>query len=304
LAENDGRYQVSNLGRVRNVNWRGTGTIKEVKPSVTNSGYLMVPMCDKFSSKTMMRYVHRLVAQAFIPNPESLPEVDHIDNNPKNNAATNLRWVSRHFNVTRSHAQRLRKLHAKKESHLHQFVKGTFDGKVSYFKNANQCSKYIGCANVNVIKTLRGDIKTIKGWKLEYVDRSLEECRELNEQLSRKLCRSKIKTINLKKAVKDRKAAIHEHIRKMKVDYENERHYRVLNNLPKPENYVPLEDAIKNLKHEARIVLQIDENGQIIKEWKNLLTAETETGICGIKGCLYGFSPSCGGFVWKFKKVF
>ena len=286
------------------MNWHGMGIVREIKPYLNKGGYLQVFFGTKFLSKTIVRYVHRLVAQAFIPNPENLPEVDHIDNNPKNNAATNLRWVSRHFNVTRSHAQRLRKINSKCESHLHQFVKGTFDGKVSYFKNANQCSISIGCSNVNVIKALRGDIKTAKGWKLEYVDRSLEECRELNEQLSRKLCKTKIKTINLKKAAKDRKAVIHEHIRKLEVDYENERHHRALNNLPKPENYVPLEDAIKNLKHEARIVLQIDENGQIIKEWKNLFTAETETRICGIKECLYGFSPSCGGFVWKFKKVF
>lgn len=45
--------------------------------------------------------VHRLVAEAFIPNPDNLPEVDHIDNNPQNNNVNNLQWVSREQNMNK-----------------------------------------------------------------------------------------------------------------------------------------------------------------------------------------------------------
>lgn len=47
--------------------------------------------------------IHRLVAQTFIPNPNNLPEVDHIDNNPQNNNVENLQWCDRKFNLTKSY---------------------------------------------------------------------------------------------------------------------------------------------------------------------------------------------------------
>ena len=53
-------------------------------------GYRYVKIKDD-SGKSQARAVHRLVAQAFIPNPENKSEVDHIDSNPQNNKATNLR---------------------------------------------------------------------------------------------------------------------------------------------------------------------------------------------------------------------
>ena len=46
--------------------------------------------------------VHRLIAQAFIPNPDNLPEVDHIDNNRENNAVSNLRWVTHEENMRKA----------------------------------------------------------------------------------------------------------------------------------------------------------------------------------------------------------
>lgn len=56
-----------------------------------------------FSRKAMKNfYVHRLVAEVFIPNPENKPMVDHIDRNPRNNAVSNLRWVTRSENFRNS----------------------------------------------------------------------------------------------------------------------------------------------------------------------------------------------------------
>ena len=81
-------YEVSTEGNVRNVK---TGHI--LKPFDDSRGYLRVGLGRNRAKKKIVR-VHRLVATAFIPNPDNLPEVDHIDRNPHNNCVENLRWVS------------------------------------------------------------------------------------------------------------------------------------------------------------------------------------------------------------------
>ena len=59
--------------------------------------YVQIKLCKE--GQSVFKYVHRLVAEAFIPNPDNLPEVDHIDGNKSNNAVANLRWVTRSTNI-------------------------------------------------------------------------------------------------------------------------------------------------------------------------------------------------------------
>ncbi len=79
----EGEYKVSNCGNVysckRNI---------ILKPSTTKNGYLRVSLCQNGIKKYFS--IHRLVAEAFIPNPNNLPQVNHIDENKKNNNASNL----------------------------------------------------------------------------------------------------------------------------------------------------------------------------------------------------------------------
>lgn len=79
-------YFVSSDGQVKNSK---TGRI--LKQTISTSGYLFVQL---FDGKKNMKYVHRLVAEAFIPNLDNLPQVDHIDGNKHNNNVSNLRWLS------------------------------------------------------------------------------------------------------------------------------------------------------------------------------------------------------------------
>ena len=93
-------YEVSNKGRVRSWIKRGTGEKKTI-PTImgttsppTHCGKEYVRVCLMANNKKITRMVHRLVAKAFILNPENKPQVHHIDNDPKNNNLENLEWVT------------------------------------------------------------------------------------------------------------------------------------------------------------------------------------------------------------------
>lgn len=105
IKDYEGLYEVSNLGRVKalarkkNCN-KGYGTIEEhiMKQTSANSDYCRVPLTNKEHIKKYY-LVHRLVATAFIPNLDNLPQVNHIDGNKLNNVADNLEWCTREDNI-------------------------------------------------------------------------------------------------------------------------------------------------------------------------------------------------------------
>ena len=90
IAGYEGLYEVSNLGNVRRVAGKGCKETRVLKPWKTKDGYMSVNLCKDGNRKDYL--VHRLVAQAFIPNPDNLPEVNHIDENKENNQVNNLEW--------------------------------------------------------------------------------------------------------------------------------------------------------------------------------------------------------------------
>lgn len=86
----EGRYEVSSLGRVRRV--------KIIVPSKKKHGYLQVSLSDESGVRKSFR-LHRLVAEAFLPNPEGKPQVNHKDENTENNRADNLEWATAEENT-------------------------------------------------------------------------------------------------------------------------------------------------------------------------------------------------------------
>lgn len=100
----NGEYQVSDTGLVKTVK---TGRI--LKPIIDQRGYERVCL---FKMDRDRRFkVHRLVAQTFIPNPNNLPQVNHLDGNKRNNSVDNLEWITNADNMKHAKMNGLRAGH-------------------------------------------------------------------------------------------------------------------------------------------------------------------------------------------------
>ena len=97
------RYGISDLGRVKNLK-----TNKILKPEVDKDGYLRVNLCLDVGMKKHY-FIHRLVAIAFIPNLENLPQVNHINGIKTDNYPENLEWCDCQYNITHAIKTGLRK---------------------------------------------------------------------------------------------------------------------------------------------------------------------------------------------------
>ena len=105
----EGLYECSNLGNIRSLNYRRTNTIKTLSLSLSKDGYIKVHLWKNCKGKVLA--VHRLVAEAFLPNPNNKPQIDHINTDKTLNTVwlnedgsvnyekTNLRWVTKKENI-------------------------------------------------------------------------------------------------------------------------------------------------------------------------------------------------------------
>lgn len=100
----EGRYQVSNLGRVKSLDYMHTGKPKVMKLTVCKTGYLSIELKGK------PYRVHRLVASVFVPNPDNKSEVNHINGNIQDNTVGNLEWCTPSENVSHAWKSGLQKM--------------------------------------------------------------------------------------------------------------------------------------------------------------------------------------------------
>lgn len=96
----EGKYEISSLGRVKSLkrtakNNHGVRTVPECMMKIQKavSGYCQVVLCQN-GHNHKSQFIHRLVAQAFIPNPKKYKEVNHKDEDKTNNCVSNLEWIS------------------------------------------------------------------------------------------------------------------------------------------------------------------------------------------------------------------
>lgn len=145
----EGWYQVSNTGVVRSLD-RYIVDGRLIKGKILNQysdrqNYKKVALCR--SGKHYKNFVHRLVAEAFVPNPNNLPVINHIDENPENNYADNLEWCSVKYNV--NYGDRAKKYAEKTQGELHYMHKLTEDNvrqiKSEYKRGVKGCGmEYLG----------------------------------------------------------------------------------------------------------------------------------------------------------------
>lgn len=96
----EGRNQVSNFGRVLSIKTPKAGWRDQIIQPMNNLGYLVVDLRGKFHARC--RKIHRLVATAFLANPDNLPDINHKDTNKLNNFYHNLEWSTTSHNVKHS----------------------------------------------------------------------------------------------------------------------------------------------------------------------------------------------------------
>lgn len=89
-------YQVSSMGRVKVINYQHTDKEKILTPVPRRRGYLGIRLTK--DNKRKIFQIHRLVAVAFIPNPNNLPQVNHVDEDKTNNCVDNLEWCDAKYN--------------------------------------------------------------------------------------------------------------------------------------------------------------------------------------------------------------
>lgn len=180
IEDFEGIYQISNLAKIKSLerivvytNKRGvqySHHVKEriLKTSRNNKGYHIVNLYKNKKQKHFL--LHRLVAQAFIPNPDNLPEVNHKDENKDNNCADNLHWCTRIYNNTygiqsKEGRRKTSKFRMKKVNQYN--LKGellmTFDG-------IRIAEEKTGVDNRNICACCKGKIRTAGGYVWRYVD--------------------------------------------------------------------------------------------------------------------------------------
>ena len=162
IDEFDGLYQVSNLGNVRCMIFKN-GTI--VKPKIheiakcdNGNGYLCVHI--RKNGKRVVRYVHRLVAEAFCENPDGKGYVNHLDHDKYNNRAENLEWCTQKENVNYSRHLMMHPKNSKIGKSGHKYIR---------FRSGYWCVKI---SALNMAIRIEKKCKTLKS-AIEFRDKSL-----------------------------------------------------------------------------------------------------------------------------------
>ena len=186
IPEYEGKYEVSNYGNVRSLNYRGTNQVKNLQPSLGGRGYLMVGLCKDGKMRT--EKIHRLVARLFVPNPDNKPQVNHIDGVKTNNQASNLEWVTSGENQAHAYRKGLKKadpewgrtlgkVHGavgrdkiKAERVKPVIATNVKTGEETLYESAAEVERVLGVHHSDVSRICRGRRGTGKGYTFRYSD--------------------------------------------------------------------------------------------------------------------------------------
>ena len=152
----EGLYEVSSTGQVRSIG-RNTTRGKMLSPAKIESG-LQVVLRDKGRDKNYL--IHRLVAEAFIPNTENKKTVNHIDGNRYNNSLSNLEWATHSENIKHSHEVLDREYQAYGENNANSLTVSQYDKKGrlwGVYGSVNEAARQNDISFSNIAKCARGE---------------------------------------------------------------------------------------------------------------------------------------------------
>ena len=155
----EGLYEVSDMGRVKSLGNNKTRKEKILKPHNSGSGYLKVTLCKDGHTKQLL--LHRLVAEAFIQNPNNLATINHKDEVKTNNVASNLEWMSIEDNVAYS------QIHMAKRR-VQMLDKSTGE-LLATFPSTMEAERVTGIDQGNISKCCNGKLKSAGGYVWKYL---------------------------------------------------------------------------------------------------------------------------------------
>ena len=152
-------YQISNLGNVKSLGNDKKRKEKVLKPFNTTKGYLQVELFKNGNGKKY--FIHRLVAEAFIPNPNNYPIINHKDENPLNNNISNLEWCTSEYNNNYgTHNKKIVESRSKQVMCLET-------GKI--YQSGKQVERQLGFAQGNISLACNGKLKQAYGYTWKFV---------------------------------------------------------------------------------------------------------------------------------------
>lgn len=159
----EGLYQVSNFGKIKSKR-------KILKQFINHKGYFIIQLSKRNISKTYI--VHRLIAEAFIPNTENKPQVNHKDGNKQNNCIDNLEWCTNNENKAHAKINKLCKsspigeknIRAKKV--IQYDLNGNFIKKWNCINDIKRGFKLSSASNISLC--CKSKLRTAYGFKWKY----------------------------------------------------------------------------------------------------------------------------------------
>lgn len=166
----EGLYQISNLGRVKSLkrlkkNNNGTQEVNERIRKLTpdKDGYFNV--CLSKEDIHYQKKVHKMVADAFIPNPDSLPVINHKNENKNDNRKENLEWCTVRYNTL--YGEGMKKMAVKQGRSVYQILDGNV---VNEYYSTGEASRQTGIPQPNIYKVCCGERHTAGGYEWRFKD--------------------------------------------------------------------------------------------------------------------------------------
>lgn len=150
-------YYISNKGNVRK------GVDDKVLKTFIKNGYMSINLYNEYGCKS--KYVHRLVAEAFLENPNNYPQINHKDENRCNNVVSNLEWCTCKYNI--NYGERTQKM-LNSRTGPHKSIKVQVDDIV--FDALYKAANYIGVGHQLLKRRLDKNVKNFNGHTIQYYE--------------------------------------------------------------------------------------------------------------------------------------